>query len=70
MEDVEVDVEDLHVEKHLWVDVVPQVHGGVPKLGYHGLQINHLHPYIMAGLSAACVPTVLACNHALAGRPH
>ena len=40
--DVEVDVEYLNVEEHVRVDVVPQVHGGVPKLGNHGLQIHHL----------------------------
>lgn len=36
-QNIEVDVEDLDVEEHVRVDVVPQVHGGVAKLGNHGL---------------------------------
>ena len=42
-EDVKVDVENFHVEKHVRVDVVPQVLRRVSKLGHQRLQIYHLH---------------------------
>ena len=42
-EQVEVDVEELHVEEGLRVDEVPQVAAGVPVLGDHRLQVHHLN---------------------------
>ena len=42
-EQVEVDVEDLHVEEGLRVDGVSKIATGVAKLGDHWLQVHHLN---------------------------